>query len=1098
MDFVQLHLHTYFSILDGIASPEECAKKAAESGMKALAITDHGSMSGIWRFYVACKKEGIKPIIGCELYVNNKRDRREAKGNSHIVLLVKNKTGYKNLLKINYDSMDNGFYYRGRTTDSFVFNHSKGLIATTACMGSKISRYILDGKKDKAESLFLKYKNAFGSDFYGELIFNELNDQIKVTREIYRLCEKHRVKWIVTGDIHYLEKGDEKVQDMLLMINTKKRISDENVFRFSARHLYFHTSEDYYDFNDRFGFNLDEDIIKKGLENTLEVADKCSFQFEDLGPKFPSFINDDGHKVDSIELLKKKCWRGLNRLGNLGEKAVVYMVRLEKELSVICSRDFADYFLIIEDIISFCKESNIAIGAGRGSAAGSLVSYVLGITRIDPIKHGLLFERFLNKDRKDPPDIDLDFESDRKHEIEKYLKSKYGSDRVAHIITFGTLRVRGAIRDTARVLEKDNDPEFKEIIKKIIDNPAKSVDKYSLVQQLKEVPWSDSERAYLKKNKDMFKMAGRIVGKIRQPGRHAGGVAITPGPLFEYIPVYKVKGEIVTGLTEGNDYRELSDLGILKIDILAIDQVDILKKSVELALEIRGDEINLDYIDLEDDKLFEAFREERSLGIFQFENVMIDNFLKRVKPECFEDIVTVNALYRPALINAGEHERYIKRRDKIKAWERRNNKKYKPKDQIGKILASTYGVIVFQEQFMEILHRLGEFTLEEADKARKTFKILYLRRQNTELKKKDPELLKVTNKFRKGALKTTNLSEDQIETLIDRLAEFAEYAFNRSHAVSYSIVSMQTMFIREYYPQCFYSALLSRTPNSVMSYGIRKENKTKKYVRYITKRGIGFLPVDINKSGTDFFPEGNKIRLPLTFIPGIGSSLAKSMVAAAPFSYFLDFVLKEMKFKSIKTSILNLIKIGAFDSINENAKALCSFYEEWCSVKARMRKKDPEKVVQLAKEMWRKYKDLGDYEKGEKRLLEGEICKFNIFHGADESEEKKIEYLKDRKKIVTCHKQAKSGQFYLGILEALKYHIDKRGKEMCFYTIEDWEKNSNELISFADTYQEMKHVKIGDYYLIKGHIRDTEPSKGSIQVDKQGDFVVPLKRLKNI
>ncbi|HJX50142.1 MAG TPA: DNA polymerase III subunit alpha, partial [Candidatus Nanoarchaeia archaeon] len=605
MDFVQLHLHTFFSILDGVASPEDYAKKAAAMGMKSLAITDHGNMCGILRFSNACKANGLKAIIGCEFYVNNLRKDTEIKSqNYHLILLAKNEIGYKNLLKLNYDAVTNGYYYKPRTTDEMVFKYHEGIICMTACMGSNFNRLILDKKVSDAKVKLLQYKKVFGEDFYGELQFNELKEQKEITTTLLKFCKNLGIKTVITGDCHYLNKGDDKIQDLQIMIERRKRVSDENVFRFSVRHLYFHAPEDYIKFNEKFKYGIDKKEIIQAINNTNEVANKCDFVLQPSEIQYPKFLDDRGHQIDSSKILTKKCWTKIN----WGHFGIEYNERLKKELSVIVSKNFSDYFLIVEDLVKFAEKNNIAVGAGRGSAAGCLVSYLLGITRVDPLKFGLYFERFLNKDRKDPPDIDLDFESDRKTEIEEYLKQKYGRDRVAHIITFSTFRLKGALRDTFRVYEKETDKDFLSIIKKVWDISPISCDEVPLSKQLSPI-LNAAENEYLDKNKELFDAAGFLTGRIKNIGQHAGGTAITKGPIYEYIPVFKVKGEVVTGFIEGKDYRELSEIGVLKIDILGLDHVDILKRAKELIRVHDGVEVELDEIDLNDKKLLDALNE---------------------------------------------------------------------------------------------------------------------------------------------------------------------------------------------------------------------------------------------------------------------------------------------------------------------------------------------------------------------------------------------------------------------------------------------------------------------------------------------------------
>lgn len=1104
-EFTQLHLHTYFSILDGVPSPEEYVEKAKALGMKSIGITDHGTMSSVLRFSNACVKAGIKPIIGCEFYVNDHREKREIGSNNHLVLLAKNEVGYKNLLKINYDAMKNGFYYRGRTTTEMVLKHSEGVICMTACLGSIFGKLILEDKIVELRFKLSQYKKTFGKDFYIELQFNETDAQLKVTPILNKLAKELNIKTVMTGDCHYIEPGDEETQSVQLMVNTRKTMSDENIFRFSARNLFFHVPEDYLIFNKEMNFNLPVKDVTQAMENTKEISDKCNYIIEKSDSKFPRFIDKDGYEVNADILLKEKIKIGVKKLFPNGISKQ-YKQRLNKEMDVVSKKRFSDYFLIIEDIIRFCEIKDIAVGAGRGSAAGSLISFVLGITRIDPLKYDLLFERFLNRDRQDPPDIDLDFESKRKPEIEQYLRKKYGDNRVAHIITFSTFRLKGAIRDVARVYEKEKDSDFLTIIKKLPDEPEINLKEINLYKQMMGQLFTKSEKAYIKVNKEIFDLAGALVGKIRQKGSHAGGTAITPGPIYDYVPVDNIKGEIVTGFIEGKDYRELSDIGVLKIDILGLKTIDIIKNTLDMIKKYDDEEVDIHSINLNDPILYKAINKYSSIGIFQFENQAIDAYLKRVEPFCFDDIVTINALYRPALINANEHEKYIHRRKKIIQWEEENECSYKgKKTELTKILKPTYGTIVFQEQFMIILQKLGGFTLEEADKARKTFKILYLRRQDTNKKKEDPELLKVTNQFMSGAKENTDMSVKEIQSLINKLAEFAEYAFNKSHSVSYSVISMQTLYLREYYPKAFYSALLNWSDNSIKQKGFRKENEMKKYISYIKSRGIEFVPIDINNSGISFHPQKmnfdypvNCITLPLTFVPGIGESFAVNIVTNAPYSSFSNFLIKELSFKSNKTSILNLITIGAFDNLNSNRKALHSFYEEWASVKSKHKKKKLDKIKPIIKEIWNRHKDEGDFTKSEKMEMEKIICKFNLFEIDGESI-RKIEVLRKNKKISTLSEKHKKRRYCFKI-ESVKTIKDKNGRTMAFYDIEDWKGKTMEAVSFSNVYSQIKDVEGDKFYAVKGYIDDG----GKLIIGEKNNYgkvvkpFISIESLKNI
>ncbi len=1103
MNFCQLHIHTYYSLLDGIPSPEEYVEKAKEVGMKAIAIADHGSMSGVLRFSNSCKKNGIKPIIGCEFYLNDNRDNgkgKEKRTNKHVVLLAKNKTGYKNLLKINYDSFKNGFYYKGRTTTDFVLKHSKGLICLTACMGGIIAEPLINGNMQKAEKIFLRWKKVFKDDFYGELHFNEIKDQVDVTRGIQYLCQQHGIDYVATGDCHYIKKNDVELQDYLLMINQRKKESDKSIFRFDARQLYFHTPEYYYEVNKKLRYGFAKHVMDNAIKTTKDVADKCNFSLSDEENKFPAFIDKDGYEVNSNVMLKVECKKGLKRIFNGLKIPENYIERTKKELKVIIDKNYADYFLIVHDIINFCNKKDIAVGPGRGSAAGSLISYLLEITKVDPIKFNLLFERFLNKDRNDAPDIDLDFESSRKSEIEEYLKQKYGEDRVAHIITFSTFRTKGALWDMARVKEKDKDDEFRTIIKKIDNDNVGAI--YYLKDQIKDKEWTNKEKTYFKKNKEMFLMADRLIGRIRQFSRHAGGTVITPSPIYDYIPVSKIKGDIVTAFKEGKDFRELTQLGVLKIDILGLENVSILKNAVQMVEDDLGIQIDLNDVSayIYDKHLYEVLCNEDCIGIFQFEAYGINSFLKEVQPENFEDVAVINALYRPAVVKANEHMKYVHRRRKLKQLGKKFSEHYKVPI-FGEILNSTYGTIAYQEQFIEILHKLGGFTLEEADKSRKIFKDLYLMETSTENKKLDKRLVVTMTKLRKGARENAQMEDKAIDKLIDKLAYFAEYSFNRSHSVSYSIIAMQTLYMREYYTKYYFTALLNTVENKESVQDFKKRNELEVYMNFMKRKTNAnvFNKIDIGKSTDKFYMEGENIRVPLSIVHGVGSALPFEISKAKPFISFSDFCIKELKMKSNKTAILNLIDIGAFDNLNGNRKALHDFWVNWSVVKTKYKNKD-EKVVR--KELWKhwnKYKDRGDFTMEEKRKLEKEVCKFNIFCSESVETIKKLSYIIKNKKTALLNQHLDSGdQYYCFKILSKKNIVDKNNKKMIFLVGKDWENNQTEIVVFHNIYKMCAKVldeaSNDDYYVAQGKL-----SNGKILVGIGFEKVKkPFRKLRDL
>ncbi len=1098
MNFVQLHIHSYYSLLDGIPSPEEYVKEAKKTGMKALALTDHGSMSGILRFSNSCRKEGIKGIIGCEFYINDNRDNEKGKekgSNKHVVLLVKNKTGYKNLLKINYDSFKNGFYYKGRTTTDFIFKHSKGLICFTACMSGIIAKPLIDGNMVKAEKIFLRWKKVFKDDFYGELHFNELEDQIIVTDNIYYLCRKHKVKYVATGDCHYIKENDAELQDYLLMINQRKKISDDNIFRFDVRNLFFHMPEYYYKANKKYNYRLAKYVITNAIQTTKDIADKCNFSLSEEENKFPAFIDQDGYEVNSNVMLKTECVKGLKRIFNGLKIPEDYIERTKKELRVIVDKSYSDYFLIVQDIINFCNKKDIAVGPGRGSAAGSLISYLLGITKVDPLRFNLLFERFLNKDRNDAPDIDLDFESNRKSEIEEYLKQKYGEDRVAHIITFSTFKTKGALWDMARVKEKDKDIEFKSIIKRIDNDNDGAI--YYVKDQIKDKDWTNKEKTFFKKNKEMFLMADRIVGRIRQFGRHAGGTVITPSAIYNYIPVSRIKGEVVTAFKEGKDFRELTQLGVLKIDILGLETVSILKNAVHMVEDDLGVKIDLNDVSayINDKHLYEILCKEDCIGIFQFESQGINSFMKEVQPENFEDVAVINALYRPAIVKSNEHMKYVHRRRKLKNANKKFSEYYKAPI-FGKIIDSTYGTIAYQEQFIEILHKLGGFTLEEADKARKIFKDLYLKNTSTENKILDKRLVATMTKLRKGARENAQMRDNEINKLIDKLAYFAEYSFNRSHSVSYAIIAMQTLYMREYFTKYYFTALLNTVENKDSVQDFKKRNELEMYINFIKKKISDnvFSKIDITKSTDKFYMEGEKIRVPLSIVHGVGSALPNEISKARPFISFSDFCMKELKMKSNKTAILNLIDIGAFDNLNGNRKALHDFWVSWSAVKTKYKKKDEEDVKKVLWKYWNKYKNRGDYTMEEKRKLEKEVCKFNIFCGESIEIVKKLSHVIKNNKIIPLNQKLDSTQHYCFKIVSKSIIVDKNNNEMMFLIGKDWENNQVKIVVFHNIYKVcskiLKEANDDEYYVAQGKLIN-----GSIIIEELNK---PFRKLRNL
>ena len=883
-DFVHLHTHTHFSLLDGLGKIDELIEKAKEYKMKALAITDHGVLYGAIEFYKKARHAGIKPIIGVEAYISANHKSKilpEDRVRRHIILLAKDLEGYKNLLKLISISHLEGYYYKPRIDKKLLAKHNKGLIALSGCLNGEIPKLITTGNLKEAENIAKEYKKIFGPDnFYFEIqIHKELKDQEIVNKELQKLSKKLNIPLVATIDTHYPNKEDSKAQDVLVSINTNKDFLDGNRLSMAKIDLSF-----------KNGIEAEEMFkdYPEAVKNTLIIADKCNLELELNKIELPFFPLPNGKNANKY--LEELTWSGVEkRYGKKSLKDKEIYDRVKYELEVIEKMGFASYFLIVWDFVNWAKKNGIMVGPGRGSAAGSIVSYCLNITSIDPIKYKLMFERFLNPDRISMPDIDLDFDDIRRDEVIEYTKKKYGKDRVAQVITFGTMASRGAIRDVGRVLNYPYN---------YCDKLAKMIPfNMPLSQALLEIKEFQGIYNNDKKGKELINIARRLEGVARHTSTHACAVVITNKALTEYSPLQHASRGDETVVTQ-YEMHAIEDLGLLKIDFLGLKNLTIISNTLKLIEKRKGIKINIRRIPLDDKKTFKLTREGKTTGVFQFESEGMKKYLKDLKPTEIEDLIVMVSLYRPGPMEL------------IPSYIRRKHKKEEIKyihPKMEPVLKNTYGIMIYQEQLMQIARDLSGFTLAEADILRKA------------VGKKIKSLLqKQKEKFIQGAIK--NDIPLKIAANVWKLVEpFAQYAFNRSHAASYAMIGYQTAYLKANFPAEFMTALLNSRQSDL--------ERLSFFVEEARNMNIKILPPDINESELDFTIINDKsIRFGMHAIKNVGSNIVQNIleerVKKGKFKDIKDFI-NRVKDRAInKKTMEALIKTGVFDTIDERGRLL--------------------------------------------------------------------------------------------------------------------------------------------------------------------------------
>ena len=895
--FVHLHLHTDYSMLDGACDVEKLCQRVKELGMPAVAMTDHGNIFGAVHFVNAAKATGVRPIIGCELYICKKDDHRiertppEGDTYNHLLVLAENEEGYRNLVKITSEASLHGFYYKPRVSKAFLAEHAKGLIALSGCLKGEVAEFLMEDKYEAARNAASAYGDIFGKqNFFLEIQDQGLEMEHRIHPGLFQIEKELGLPLVATNDSHYLCEDDAHAQDVMVCIQTGKSIQDPNRMKFQGTGFYVKSHDEMYRV-----FKDSPDVLKR----TLDIAERCHVQLAKVSNPFPHFDVPAGYTLDSyFEHVTREGFarrlesmRAMFESGQLKHGLEEYEQRLARELHIIQQMKFSGYFLIVWDFIKYAKEHDIPVGPGRGSAAGSLVSYALGITDLDPLQHELLFERFLNPERISMPDIDIDFCMNRRGEVIDYVTRKYGRDNVAQIITFGTMAAKAAIKDVGRAM----DVPYSDV-----DRIAKMVPptlNIKLDTAIKESPALQQAYESDSQVKQLLDTAKKLEGLVRNAGVHAAGVVISPRPLNELVPLYRTKNdEIVTAF----DMVAIEKMGLLKMDFLGLTTLTILDDAVELIAQTLGKQIDLNLITLHDQTTYEkVFHSGLTSGVFQFESHGMRDVLRRYKPTTIEDLTALNALYRPGPIQGGMIDDFIDRKHGRKKIE------YELPE-LKEILEETLGVIVYQEQVMQIANRLAGYSLGEADLLRRAMG-----------KKIASEMVAQRERFVTGAVQRS-YPPRKIEKIFDLMAQFAGYGFNKSHSAAYALLAYQTAYLKTHYPVQFMAALLTSVTGST--------DDVVKYINECREMGIAVEPPDINVSDANFTPHGSAIRFGLAAVKNVGHNAIESIVAArkelGSFKSIYEFC-EKVDLRLLNKRVLeSLIKSGAMDSFGRRAQLM--------------------------------------------------------------------------------------------------------------------------------------------------------------------------------
>jgi DNA polymerase III subunit alpha len=888
-EFVHLHVHTQYSLLDGACRVDELVKKAASLGMPALGMTDHGNMFGAIHFYKACQKSRIKPIIGCEAYITpSSRFERNSDQKSicHLTLLAATNEGYANLMKLVSASYMEGFYYKPRIDKEILAKHSKGLIGTSGCLKGEVPGHLLRGNFEAALKAAEEYRQIFArGHYYIELMDHGIMEQKKVNEELIKIAGKLNLPLVASNDVHYIEQGQAMAHETLLCIQTQTTLSDPNRMRFATDQFYFKEPE---------AMKTIFAWAPESVSNTLLIAEQCNLKLDFDQYHLPRYELPEGTGAQSY--LLGLCEKGMLKRYPAGMDTVLRQ-RLDHEIKTIADMGFISYFLIVWDFINHAKSIGVPVGPGRGSAAGSLVSYLLGITDLDPIKYGLLFERFMNPGRKSMPDIDIDFCYERRGEIIDYVTKKYGADNVAQIITFGSMQAKAAVRDVGRAMGVSY-PDVDRIAKLIPNEIGITIE-----QALNAEPQLREAAEFDKTAKQLLATAQVLEGLNRHASIHAAGVVISDKPLTEYVPLFKSSdGQVTTAY----DMDGISQIGLLKMDFLGLRTLTVIIEALKLIKQHQGIAIDIDNLSLDDKKTYEMLGRANAMGVFQLESGGMRDLLKKMRPSEFEDLISINALYRPGPMGSGMLDDFVKRR-------RGEQKISYPHPKLEGVLKPTYGIILYQEQVMQIASVIAGFSMAQADDLRKAMG-----------KKIASEMQKMRSFFIEGCAKTSLMTEAQSNQLFDLIDFFAGYGFNRSHSAAYSLISYRTAYLKANYPVEFMTALLTSEKDNT--------DKVVEYVKECGALGISVLPPDVNHSMAQFAVEDKKsIRYGLLAVKNIGAGAIESMIRArtdgGPFTSIFDFCRRTDLRLNNRKVLESLIKSGAFDTFNSRRAQMMAVLE---------------------------------------------------------------------------------------------------------------------------------------------------------------------------
>lgn len=1029
-DFVHLHVHTQHSLLDGAIRLSDLLEKCQEYGMQSVAVTDHGAMYGALEFYIKAKKAGIKPIIGCEFYLapeSRKIKKTSAAGPAfHLILLAMNHTGYKNMMKLSGIAQFEGFYYKPRIDKEVLRRHNDGIIALSACLHGEVPWYLSRNDLDTARQKALEMKDIFGDRYYFELQENSIPKQQVVNKGLIQLSKELGITLLATNDCHYLNKEESHAHEVLLCIQTGKTITDPNHFKFSSDDYYFKSPEE---MAQLFSY------CPEAVTNTLEVAKRCNLEIALGNYYFPKFPVPEGETLESM--FTKSCWQGLRErftqirqttdLTNEAEQG--YKQRLEMEIDVINTMGFPGYFLIVADFINWAKNQGIPVGPGRGSGAGSLAAYAMGITDIDPIPYGLIFERFLNIERKSMPDFDVDFCQDRRGEVIDYVRQKYGgNDHVAQIITYGSMKARGVIRDVGRAL----DIPFGEVdrIAKLVPEQLKMTIKKALKEEPKLLEAAHRDPRV----EELLEVSQTLEGLARHTSTHAAGVVVSPEPMVEYLPVCKGKDdETITQY----DMKHTEMTGLIKFDFLGLKTLTVIDKAITHIKADCGTELDISMIPMDDLKTFKLLCEGDALGVFQLESSGMRELLVKMAPEQFSDLIALVALYRPGPLDSGMVD------DFVNTKHGRQEPNF-PLPQLKPILEETYGVIVYQEQVMKIANVLANYSLGDADILRRA------------MGKKIPEVMEQEKvKFMAGA-QQRQIPADKAEYIFDLMAKFAGYGFNKSHSAAYALIAYQTAFLKAHYPAQFMAALLSCDMTNT--------DKVVRYINECREHDIEVLPPDINESFKDFSVVDDSIRFGLAAVKNVGESALESIVEERSqngrFLSLTDFCNRIDGRKVNNRVIESLIKSGSFDSLGAKRSQLLEIVPqaiEQAKAVQRDRQSGQLSLFGIVPDNNNQHvntiepPDIAEWDERQKLQYEKETVGFFITgHPLDEalSEIEAIcEYgIADLEELPE-NQPVRIG----GLIRSCKQLKSKNGEPMAFVTVEDI-INTVEVLVFPDAY----------------------------------------------